>query len=192
MHPFQRDRASKEKHSCCVRRGDKALAALTLTQKEERMNIQVHPSPIGPLTLVSEGQRLVGCYFANSSTAKKLQRKTHPNTNDPILNQARDQLDRFFSRKLQAFSVPMAPRGTEFQVRVWRALQSIPYGKTASYGAIAGRIGRPTAARAVGTANGRNPICIFVPCHRVVGSDGSLTGFGGGLERKEFLLALES
>jgi len=155
------------------------------------LNIRVHPSPIGPLTLVSESQKLVGCYFANSSMAKKLRREANPDANDLILNEAQSQLDQFFSRKFQAFSVPLAPRGTEFQIRVWRALLTIPYGKTASYGEIAGRIGRPSAARAVGAANGRNPICIFVPCHRVIGIDGSMTGFGGGLERKEFLLALE-
>jgi len=155
------------------------------------MNIRVHPSPIGPLTLVSEDQKLVGCYFAGANMVKKRLRHANSDANDPILNQAQSELDQFFSRKRQAFSVPVAPLGTEFQIRVWRALRSIPYGKTASYGEIAGRIGRPTAARAVGAANGRNPICIFVPCHRVIGTDGSMTGFGGGLERKEFLLALE-
>ena len=155
------------------------------------MNIQVHPSPIGPLTLVSAGDLLVGCYFANSSSANELRHRASPATNDPILNQARSELDRFFSRKLQAFSVPVAPRGTQFQLRVWRALRTIAYGKTASYAEVARHIGRPAAARAVGAANGQNPICIFVPCHRVIGADGSLTGFGGGIERKQFLLALE-
>lgn len=155
------------------------------------MNIRVHSSPIGPLTLVSDGQKLTGCYFANSSSGKKLRRHVNPDANDPILNQAQDQLDRFFARKLQAFSVPLGPEGTEFQRRVWRALRGIGYGKTLSYGELATRIGRPSAARAVGAANGQNPICLFVPCHRVVGADGALTGFAGGLERKRFLLALE-
>ncbi len=155
------------------------------------MNIRVHPSPIGPLTLVSDGQKLVGCYFANHSSGKKLRRRVSPSENDSILNQAQDQLDRFFAKKLQAFSVPLGPEGTEFQRRVWRALGTIGYGKTTSYGEIATRIGRPSAARAVGAANGQNPLCLFVPCHRVVGADGTLTGFAGGLERKRFLLALE-
>lgn len=155
------------------------------------MIVQVHSSPIGPLTLVSEGTKLVGCHFPNSNVGKKLRRHVKSDSNDEVMHQARVQLDRFFERRLKAFSVPLAPRGTEFQVRVWRALQTIPYGDTATYGEIAKRIGRPAAARAVGAANGQNPICLFVPCHRVIGADGSLTGFGGGLERKEYLLALE-
>lgn len=155
------------------------------------MNIAIHPSPVGPLTLLSEGRQLVGCYFANHGIAKSLRRRADTDMNDPILKRARDQLDRFFSGELRAFSVPVAPLGTEFQVRVWRALQAIPYGQTECYGELAERIGMPGAARAVGAAIGKNPICIVVPCHRVIGADRSLTGFGGGLERKRFLLALE-
>ena len=155
------------------------------------MNIEVHASPLGPLTLVSEDHKLVGCSFANHGIARSLRRQAKRDMNDTLLRQARDQLDRFFAGRLQSFSLPLAPRGTEFQMLVWRALQAIPYGQTESYGDLARRIGRPAAARAVGAAMGRNPICIFLPCHRVIGRDGSLTGFAGGIERKMFLLALE-
>lgn len=101
------------------------------------------------------------------------------------------QLDAYFSGQLTSFSLPLSPAGTDFQLRVWRALQEIPYGKTCSYLDIAKAVGDPNATRAVGSANGQNPIPIIIPCHRVIGQDGSLTGFGGGLARKRFLLALE-
>ena len=98
---------------------------------------------------------------------------------------------RRFAGQLTSFDLPLDPAGTGFQRRVWAALLDIPYGQTASYGQLAGRIGQPAASRAVGLANGRNPIAIIIPCHRVIGSDGSLTGYGGGLDRKRFLLDLE-
>jgi len=104
---------------------------------------------------------------------------------------AADQLDAYFAGELTRFDVPLAPRGSEFQQRVWAALQEIPYGRTESYGELAERIGSPGSARAVGLANGKNPIGIIIPCHRVVGADGSLTGYGGGLDRKKQLLDLE-
>jgi len=101
------------------------------------------------------------------------------------------QLDEYFAGKRRRFDLPLAPRGTEFQRRVWRALTEIPYGETVSYGELARRIAKPSASRAVGLANGANPLPIIVPCHRVIGADGSLTGFGGGLPIKRKLLALE-
>lgn len=101
------------------------------------------------------------------------------------------QLDLYFAGRLRDFDVPLAPEGTPFQLRVWEALCGIPYGETTSYGAVAARIGRPSASRAVGMANGRNPISIIVPCHRVIGSTGALTGYGGGIEMKARLLAFE-
>lgn len=104
---------------------------------------------------------------------------------------AADQLDAYFAGELTTFDLPLAPRGSEFQQRVWGALQEIPYGATESYGELAERIGSPGAARAVGLANGKNPIGIVIPCHRVVGSNGSLTGYGGGIDRKRKLLDLE-
>ena len=102
------------------------------------------------------------------------------------------QLSEYFDRGRREFDIPLALEGNPFELRVWRALREIPYGETASYGQIATRIGEPAAARAVGLANGRNPIAVIVPCHRVIGADGSLTGYGGGLERKRLLLELEA
>jgi methylated-DNA-[protein]-cysteine S-methyltransferase len=102
------------------------------------------------------------------------------------------QLEEYFAGKRKTFDLPLAPAGTEFQKQVWEALRGIPYGQTCSYQAIAGTIGRPKAVRAVGAANGKNPLPIIVPCHRVIGADGSLTGFGGGLAAKSYLLNLES
>ena len=108
-----------------------------------------------------------------------------------MLEEAARQLRAYFAGQRQAFSLPLAPRGTAFQLQVWQALQTIPYGEVRTYGEIARAIGKPKACRAVGMANHKNPISIIVPCHRVVGADGSLTGYGGGLAAKEFLLALE-
>ncbi|MBO0838982.1 MAG: methylated-DNA--[protein]-cysteine S-methyltransferase, partial [Actinobacteria bacterium] len=102
------------------------------------------------------------------------------------------QLDAYFAGELTEFSLPLAPAGTQFQRQVWAALQQIPYGQTWSYGQLAEKIGNPAAVRAVGLANGRNPIAVVIPCHRVIGADGSLTGYGGGLDRKRFLLDLEA
>jgi methylated-DNA-[protein]-cysteine S-methyltransferase len=108
-----------------------------------------------------------------------------------VLADAAAQLKAYFAGQLTSFDLPVAPEGTGFQRTVWAGLRRIPYGETISYGELASRIGQPTASRAVGLANGRNPVAIIVPCHRVVGADGSLTGYGGGLDRKRFLLALE-
>jgi methylated-DNA-[protein]-cysteine S-methyltransferase len=108
-----------------------------------------------------------------------------------LLERARRQLAEYFAGKRRTFDLPLAPHGTEFQCAVWRALADIPYGETISYAQLATRVGKPTATRAVGAANGRNPLPIVLPCHRVIGADGSLTGFGGGLPTKQFLLRLE-
>lgn len=109
----------------------------------------------------------------------------------PVIDETRRQLDAYFAAKLTRFDLPLAARGTPFQQRVWRALCDVAYGATCSYADIARALNAPTATRAVGAANGRNPIAIIVPCHRVIGANGSLTGYGGGLARKEFLLGLE-
>lgn len=111
--------------------------------------------------------------------------------NDDVFDDAREQLRAYFAKELRVFNLPLAPRGTPFQLEVWRALRAIPYGETRSYAQIARGIGKPEAIRAVGAANGANPLPIVVPCHRVIGSNGSLTGFGGGLAAKRFLLDLE-
>lgn len=144
-------------------------------------------SPIGDLTLVAEDDHLVGLYLTGQ---RHLPRIDAPRS-DRLLPRVKEQLTAYFAGQLQEFDVPIRLQGTAFQLQVWRALQAIPYGQTWSYGRIAEQIGRPTASRAVGLANGRNPISLVVPCHRVVGSDGKLVGYGGGLERKELLLALE-
>lgn len=151
------------------------------------MSVVVHDSPIGPLTLAVEHGAVVGVWFAGAGCAP-------PPTgdDDPVLGDARRQLDEYFALTRRTFTIPVAPAGTPFQRKVWSALQAIPYGATTSYGTIAQRIGSRAAVRAVGAANGANPIPIIIPCHRVIGANGSLTGFGGGLERKRFLLDLES
>lgn len=109
-----------------------------------------------------------------------------------LLHEAFGQLKEYFVKKRQDFSLPLAPEGTVFQKKVWQALLDIPYGKTASYKDIAVAVGNPRAARAIGMANNRNPLAIFIPCHRVIGADGNLVGYGGGLEIKKFLLNLEN
>jgi methylated-DNA-[protein]-cysteine S-methyltransferase len=111
--------------------------------------------------------------------------------NDDAFDDVREQLRAYFAKQLRVFTLPLAPRGTPFQLECWRALRDIPYGETRSYSQIARIIGKPDAVRAVGAANGANPLPIVVPCHRVIGSNGSLTGFGGGLAAKRFLLDLE-
>ncbi len=147
----------------------------------------VHESPVGPLTLISNGAALTDVQFENPRYAYT----PAPAGNDAILDAARRQLDQYFAGKLRAFDLPLAPQGTAFQQRVWQALLTIPYGMTRSYGQQAAAIGSPQASRAVGLANGRNPISIIIPCHRVIGANGSLTGYGGGMERKQLLLELE-
>ena len=154
-------------------------------------------SPIGPLTLVAAHGTLTGLYLAapRSGSGRHLpgDAMLGPRA-DPAgepFAAAADQLAAYFAGRLTEFTLPVAPAGTPFQRRVWAGLQDIPYGETWSYGQLAGKIGNPAAVRAVGLANGRNPIAVVIPCHRVIGSDGSLTGYGGGLERKELLLRLE-
>ncbi|RCV55444.1 methylated-DNA--[protein]-cysteine S-methyltransferase [Marinitenerispora sediminis] len=147
------------------------------------------PSPIGEILLTGDGAALTGLYMRPEAgwerTAADWRR------DDGAFAETKRQLAAYFAGELREFSVPLAPSGTPFQLRVWRTLTTIPYGRTTSYGEIAARLGRPTASRAVGMANGRNPISIIVPCHRVIGANGALTGYGGGLPRKERLLRLE-
>lgn len=147
----------------------------------------IHDSPVGPLTLHSNGTALTGLEFDKP----KYKLAECERGEDRVLAQARRELDLYFAGKLKAFTIATAPEGTPFQKRVWLALSKIPYGTTRTYGQQAAAIGSPKACRAVGLANGKNPISIIVPCHRVIGSNGSLTGFGGGVPRKQFLLDLE-
>jgi methylated-DNA-[protein]-cysteine S-methyltransferase len=149
-------------------------------------------SPIGPLTIVAEDGAITALYMGMQRHAPGAEAFGLPADprDEPFATAAR-QLDAYFAGQLTDFDLPLAPAGTEFQRRVWDGLRAIPYGQTVSYGELARRVGNPAASRAVGLANGRNPIAIVVPCHRVIGTDGSLTGYGGGLDRKRFLLALE-
>jgi methylated-DNA-[protein]-cysteine S-methyltransferase len=146
-------------------------------------------SPVGRLRLVAADGGLAEVAFA--AGRRILPPATGDGAGNPVLEAARVQLGEYFAGRRTAFDLPLAPRGTAFQQAVWAALLAIPFGETRSYGEIARAVGRPSAPRAVGAANGSNPLAIVVPCHRVVGSDGSLTGYGGGMERKRWLLSHE-
>ena len=155
------------------------------------MNVFAHfESPIGRLLLTSDGAALTGLYMEPSRKAQSTDGWVEDPAAVPLAATLR-QLSEYFAGTRRSFDLPLRLEGTAFQQRVWRELTEIPYGETWSYGQLAGRIGNPNASRAVGLANGRNPISILVPCHRVIGADGSLTGYGGGLERKQWLLAHE-
>ncbi len=156
----------------------------------EELYFDIMDSPVGPLRMVAaaDGLRRIG-----------FEHERHPQAIDTAgcrdatrLAPVRRQLDEYFAGTRRVFELPLRPRGTPFQLRVWRALCGIGYGETISYAELAARIGNPAARRAVGAANGRNPLPIVVPCHRVIGRDGSLVGFGGGLQVKRRLLDLES
>lgn len=143
-------------------------------------------SPLGRLRLVADGDALAGVYLPAQATPAATEGRA------PVLALATAQLAEYFAGERRDFSVPLAPRGTDFQRRVWHALTAIPFGETRSYGELARALGMPTGSRAVGSANGRNPISILVPCHRVIAGTGALTGYAGGLDAKRWLLAHES
>jgi methylated-DNA-[protein]-cysteine S-methyltransferase len=145
-------------------------------------------SPIGSLLLVGDGESITVLDMEPHDPTLVVAARP----DDGPFRQAVDQLAAYFAGARTDFELPLAPRGTEFQRRVWQALRSIPYGHTTSYGELATLVGNPNASRAVGLANGRNPIAIVVPCHRVIGRDGRLTGYGGGLDRKRWLLDHEA
>lgn len=148
-------------------------------------------SPIGPLVLVVQDGAIAGLYM-NTPRHEVVRDGWTDAPDDPLLRRAAEQLGEYFAGTRREFDLPLAPQGTAFQTRVWEELKRIPYGETISYGELARRIGDPNASRAVGLANGKNPVSIFVPCHRVIGASGKMTGYGGGVERKVFLLDLES
>jgi methylated-DNA-[protein]-cysteine S-methyltransferase len=155
------------------------------------MNAYTHfDSPIGRLLLTSDGTALTGLYMEPSRKAQCTDGWAEDARVSPLSAAVR-QLSEYFDGTRREFDLPLRLQGTMFQTRVWRELTEIPYGQTWSYGQLAKRIDKPSASRAVGLANGRNPISILVPCHRVIGADGSLTGYGGGIERKRWLLAHE-
>jgi len=147
------------------------------------MNSTVIPSPIGKLRINAEHGHIVSIDFNAEGGAS--------GEPEPVLAEAANQLKEYFAGERREFDLPLAPGGTDFQQTVWHALKAIPFGELRSYRDVADEIGKPKAVRAVGAANGQNPIPIVVPCHRVIGSDGSLTGFAGGLDMKRALLALE-
>lgn len=174
------------------------------------MNFIIKESPAGPLALAGDDQALRLLLFANGSRgtsgrfAERLRVRggmrevlcvdgeVWEEADRGAVREASRELDAYFARKLRRFEVPVEPQGTPFQLTVWNELRKIPYGETISYGELARRVGNPAASRAVGLANGSNPIAIVIPCHRVIGSNGKLTGFGGGLAVKKRLLDLEA
>lgn len=148
-----------------------------------------YDSPIGRLLLVGSAGVLEELYFANAAEKKSIPREW--SEDESAFEQPLRQLSEYFAGKRQEFELAIAPHGTSFQQQVWQELRKIPYGETASYQAIAERLGNPKACRAVGMANGKNPLPIVIPCHRIIGKNGSLIGFGGGLTVKQKLLDLE-
>ena len=164
-----------------------AMAALAAPATDRFTTV---PSPIGTLVLTGDGTAVTGCFMTGPDLRPPALEGLEPD--DGSLADAVRQLDEFFAGARREFDLPLAPHGTDFQLRVWAQLRTIPYGTTCTYADVARGIGATNGFRAVGLANGRNPISIIVPCHRVIGADGSLTGYGGGIERKRFLLDLEA
>lgn len=148
-------------------------------------------SPVGKLKLVASDKGLVAVLWENDPPRRVRLEETQEDPQHKILARAEKELQEYFAGTREAFSIPLDMRGTTFQKNVWEALLGIPFGETRSYGQLAAQLGSPTASRAVGAANGRNPVSIIVPCHRVIGASGKLTGFAGGLDVKERLLTLE-
>jgi methylated-DNA-[protein]-cysteine S-methyltransferase len=149
-------------------------------------------SPVGELKLVANGNGLAAVLWENDDPSRVRLGPLEEDRNHPVLREAERQLSDYFAGKRETFSLKLDFAGTDFQKKVWNALTTIPFGQTRSYGQIARQIGHPKAVRAVGAANGRNPISIIAPCHRVIGSNGKLTGFAGGLKAKAALLEMET
>jgi methylated-DNA-[protein]-cysteine S-methyltransferase len=163
-----------------------------IDSKFHGVSYSVYCSPIGELLLTSDGKALTGLYMCEHKGRPAHGPEPSWERVDSAFRAVREQLDAYFEGGLRAFELPLRMDGTPFQHLVWAGLRAIPYGETVSYAELARRIGRPGASRAVGSANGRNPISIVVPCHRVIAADGTLGGYGGGLERKDFLLQHET
>jgi methylated-DNA-[protein]-cysteine S-methyltransferase len=166
---------------------------MTRSAAEAPRSHTVTGSPVGPITLVAADGALVALHMDQQRYAPSPEDLGEPASgqDEGVLEEAARQLAEYFDGTRTEFDLPLVMAGTAFQQRVWAGLRAIRYGETISYGQLADRIGQPSASRAVGLANGRNPIGIIVPCHRVVGANGSLTGYGGGIERKSYLLAHE-
>jgi methylated-DNA-[protein]-cysteine S-methyltransferase len=167
-----------------------ATISTTPTTTTTSLYYTLEESPIGTLLLVGDDQALHGLYMQDGRKPKQIESRWERSTS--CFADVKAQLREYFAGERLAFDLALVMAGTPFERRVWSALTEIPYGETCSYGELARRLDQPTAARAVGLANGRNPIAVVVPCHRVIGADGTLTGYGGGLERKRILLELES
>lgn len=151
----------------------------------------IQPSPLGDLLLVAQGAALTDLHIISGQYVPRPHADWVQDAQHPVLQQTISELGQYFSRQRSAFSVPLAPQGTAFQQAAWAALLQIPFGSTISYGQQAKNMGKPQAVRAVGGANGKNPIAIIIPCHRVLGANGALTGYSGGMEHKVFLLRHE-
>jgi methylated-DNA-[protein]-cysteine S-methyltransferase len=162
------------------------MPLLQTRQTRATVRYTVVDTPIGPLLATGDDDAITGLWF-DREPAPRWQR----DDDGGAFGVLHDQLDAYFAGELREFDLPLAPAGTPWQRAVWDALKEVPYGTTMSYGELAARLGRPTASRAVGAANGRNPISVIVPCHRLIGSNGALTGYAGGLERKAWLLQHE-
>jgi methylated-DNA-[protein]-cysteine S-methyltransferase len=158
------------------------------------MNIffSVIKSPLDDLMLVADDSALIGLYFVGCSHIPSASKHWTRQAQHPVLRRAEKQLAEYFGAKRKSFALPLRLNGTDFQQRVWREIEQIPYGETINYSDLAKRAGAPLAIRATGTTTGRNPVSIIIPCHRVVGKNGSMCGFAGGLERKRYLLELEN
>lgn len=155
------------------------------------LTFKLMPSPVGMLTLVARGPALAAVLWEHERENRVRLGPLSEDTFHPVLRDTEKQLNEYFAGARRRFDLPLDFQGTEFQKQVWQALLDIPYGETRSYGQIAQSIGNPKSVRAVGAANGKNPISIIAPCHRVIGASGALTGFAGGLEAKALLLSLE-
>ena len=154
-------------------------------------SVYFYSFPLCKIGIAEEDGAVCRIIFGGKAQAANMEKTGFKEDETQLIKKAAAQLGEYFDGKRKTFNLPLAPRGTEFQMTVWKALQTIPYGKTCSYGQLAAMIGNPKACRAVGMANNRNPLAVIIPCHRVIGSDGSLTGYAGGLELKEKLIRLE-
>lgn len=168
------------------------MPAPLLQQTQVKLYFKTLPSPVGKLTLVARDHALAAVLWENDPPSRVPLGPLEENALHPTLLEAERQLQLYFAGKQQQFDLPLHFEGTPFQQKVWHALTTIPFGETRSYAQVAIQIGSPKAVRAVGAANGKNPISIIAPCHRVIGTNGKLTGFAGGMEAKAFLLQLEA
>ena len=146
--------------------------------------------PVGEIGIIEDSEKISGVFFQNRKDLPK-NRESLTVSETPLIKKTQTQLSEYFEKKRKIFDIPLLLKGTDFQIAVWKALQKIPYGQTRSYKEIAAMAGNDKACRAAGMANNRNPIAIIIPCHRVIGSNGTLTGYGGGMNIKQFLLELE-